>query len=163
MPWQVCLAQPKMKSRSESSDAGPASRQQMTYEIIDRVVFLNPSHAPIWDALKKAGNRHLVIDANHPEEAFQADVVSIADIKGDALAAIECALSHTRSSALNAEKAASGRGPLAKSLDRTFEEQREWLALRTLLVSAVIRRVDDGKLPPKAKVKRKRAFLLLDA
>ena len=141
----------------------PPSRKRIRFNIVERVPILKTVHAPVWEALKKAGNRQFVIDADHPEEAFQADVVKIADICGDVYNSIERALTKARLKALDAEKTASSDGSLDKSLDRTFDQQREWLALRILLAKAGVRPVTNGKPARKANVRAKRALLLVDA
>lgn len=164
MPWIVCLGHPTTKKqRGKASDATPSAQKHITFSIVERVSIHNAVHASVWEALRKAGNRQLVIDAEHPEEAFPADVLNIADIKGDILESIETALSNARTKALDVEKTANGQGSLAKVLDRTFDEQREWLALRTLLVAAVIRPISGSKPLPKSKRKAKCALLLVDA
>jgi hypothetical protein len=164
MPWIVCLAQPVTNTRGKgTSDPTPPTQKQIRFNIVERVPILKAVHAPIWEALRMAGNRQFVIDADHPEEAFQADVVRIADIDGDAFNFIERALTKARSKALDAEKAASSDGSLDKSLDRAFDQQREWLALRILLAKAGVRPVADGKAARKANVRAKRALLLVDA
>src|SRR5712671_5140499 len=163
MPWIVCLAQPVTNTRGKGTiDAAPPQKQ-IRFNIVERVPILNAVHAPVWEALRKAGNRQLVIDADHPEEAFQADVINIGEINDDVLNSIECALTIARSKALDAEKTATSDGSLDKSLDRTFDQQREWLALRILLAKAGVRPVADRKPARKANVRAKRALLLVDA
>ena len=164
MPLIVCLAQPVTNAGGKgTSEAAPPAQKQIRFNIVERVPVLKAVHAPVWEALKKASNRQFVIDANHPEEAFQADVLNIADINGDVFDCIERALTNARSKALDAEKTASGDGSLDKSLDRTFDQQREWLALRILLARAGIRPVVAGKPARKTNVRARRALLLVDA
>jgi len=164
MPWIVCFAEPVTSTRGKgTSDAAPPALKQIRFNIVERVPILKAVHSPVWEALRKAGNRQFVIDADHPEEAFQADVVNIADIDGDAFNSIVRALTRARSKALDAEKTASRDGSLDKSLDRTFDQQREWLALRILLAKAGIRPVADEKPARKANARANRALLLVDA
>ena len=164
MPWVICLGNPVTRNVSKkTSDNISDARRSITFTIIERVPIHRAEHKGVWDALRACGTRQLFIDADHPEEAMPADVVNVADLKGERLVSIEAALVTARRMALREEASRRDNGPLAKLLDRTFEEQREWLSIRTLLAHSIIRPFGSRRIEPKAASRRKRVLILVEA
>ena len=164
MPRLLCLGQPeKPPTRRRSATSGKGAKgepKQHTFTILERVPIRLPAHAAVWAALRKHATRQLIIDAEHPEEAFAADVVLIDQLSGEALGLITEVLAERRSLALEAEKQVAVGDILAKRLDRIFEQELEWLSIRNLLASTL----------PRAKArqstrrtKHNRVLLLVDA
>ena len=97
----------------------------------------------------------------HPEEAFAANVIAIDKLTPEAVAAIATVLAEGRALALGAEKHAPDSDVLAKRLDKLFEQELEWLAIRNLLAAALPR--TGGRKPAGKRGKKgARVLLLLD-
>jgi hypothetical protein len=163
MPRQLCLGQadqPAKRARS-AKKASKAEPRRHTYTILDRVPVRLPAHKVVWAALRKHATRQLIIDADHPEEAFPADVVLIDQLGGEALKVIAEVLAERRSLLLDAEKHAPDADILAKRLDRIFEQELEWLSIRNLLAAALPRTTP--RKTPTRRPKRARVLLLIDA
>jgi hypothetical protein len=158
MPRLICLAQ-AIKRKKSKGDAPPERKTRGTqdpqrlYGILERVPLRLEVHTPIWDALREQSTHQLVIDEAHPEEAFPADVIAVERLADGALDQVERALADRRQLILEDAKKID-KGLLAKDWDRVFDREKEWLAIRSLLASAV---------PRSAKPKKNRALLLIKA
>lgn len=124
MSRQICLAQ-QAKSNGEDDQA-------RTFIFLERALILLPAHDEIWKMLQAAGEKHLVIDEKYPEEGFSAtitgtDVLSRPDVDRVIVQAREVALAAEQHSQVSI---------LSKELDGCFEEQFEWLRLRSVLAQA---------------------------
>jgi hypothetical protein len=138
MPRQICLAQ-QVKSGAEE--------EARTFTIVERAPIRLREHHEIWKTLKAAGERRLVIDDKHPEEAFIASIN-----KTDVLSRPEVnqLLVQARLDALATEQR-SQASVLSKELDHSFDVQREWLQLRVVLAQA-----------SRGKSRSKRVLLVFD-
>jgi hypothetical protein len=167
MPRQLCLGQadpPAKRARSAAKAAKPPRKSEEkphTFTILDRVPVSLSAHTVVWAALRRHASRQLIIDAEHPEEAFPADVVALDQLSAGALSMIADALAERRSLTLAAEKQAADGNVLAKRLDRVFEQEMEWLSIRNLLAAA-LPRATAGKARGRS-AKRRRVLLLIDA
>jgi hypothetical protein len=173
MPRMICYAQAKRrktakgKASTHRSGGGSVSDSSVTYTILDRVPMYLSEHTEIWDAIFTLGQRQLIIDEEHPDDAFHATVLQTESINGDALASIESTLSEVRDRFLDAEKAVREKNEvLGKPLDSLYSEQKEWLGIRMLLANAIVRSSATKTRVKKARVKKakkNRAILLIDA
>jgi hypothetical protein len=159
----ICLAQLSKASGPRATPAakkraGKAAPRPQTYTFLERVPVRLSAHKPVWDALRKHATRLAVVDAEHPKDAFNADVVPLDQLSGETWAAVALVLAERRALALDAEKQATAGEILGKPLDPIFAQELEWLMLRNLLAAAMPR------APAKAGRARKtnRALLLLD-
>jgi hypothetical protein len=162
MPRQICLAQadrPAKRPRS-AAKAGKAEPKRHTFTILERVPVRHAAHSIVWVAVRKHATRQLIIDADHPEEAFPADVVALDQLSGEALSAIAAILAERRSLTLQAEKQAPEGDIFAKRLDRIFEQELEWLSIRNLLAAASPR---SKARQSTRRTKHHRVLLLVDA
>ena len=139
MPRQICLAQ---QAKSATKDD-----QGRTFTIVERAPILLSEHNEIWKTLQAAGEKRLVIDERHPEEAFTATITGT-----DVLSRpeIDRVIMQAREAALAAEEA-NQVSMLSKQLDHCFDTQREWLRLRVVLSQAI-----------RGKSRSKRALLLFE-
>jgi hypothetical protein len=152
---------PPKRRRSATPRKGAKDEpKRHTFTIIERVPVRLSAHNVVWATLRKHATRQLIIDAEHPEEAFPADVVHIDQLSGEALKAVVDILAERRSLLLDAEKNAPDADILAKRLDRIFEQEFEWLSIRNLLAAALPRA---ARQPSTRRPKRGRALLLIDA
>jgi hypothetical protein len=155
----LCLAQPHgalKQPRSKPARASSPAPKPQSFTILERVPMRLPAHKPIWDALRKHAAQHAIVDDAHPEEAFAADIVAFDRLSADAIASISAVLAERRAMALDAEKDPPGSDLLAKRLDRIFEQEMEWLAIRNLLAMAARGGGKGGKR------KASKALLLID-
>ena len=139
MPRQVCLAQ---QVRSASNDD-----QVRTFTIVERAPILLREHDEIWRTLKAEGEKRLVIDDKHSEEAIEATVTRLDLLKWHE---IDRVMMQAREAVLTVENT-NRPSVLSKELDHCFDTQREWLQLRVVLSQA-----------SRGKNRRKRAFLLFE-
>ncbi len=158
MPRLICLAHPvkRKKPNLEASRLKKPKRAQeprRVYGILERVPVYLEVHTPIWEALRLHSTHQLVIDEEHPEEALPADVLPAEHLTNGALDHVERALADRRTRSLE-DGNAIGKGLLAKEWDRLFDREKEWLAIRALLASAI---------PRPGKAKKNRALLLIKA
>ena len=121
---QVCLAQ--------QAKAGPADSVR-TFTILERAPIRLHDHRELWDALDAASEAHLVIDDKHSKDAFPAKVVNLAALNWPS---VERAMSRARDAALAAETTNDDGSVLSRELDRSYDQQQEWLRLRTVLAQA---------------------------
>ena len=158
MPRLICLAHPIKRRKPTTVVSGARAirvpEPQRVYGILDRVPVILEVHTPIWEALRLHATHQLVIDEAHPEEALSADVILIDRLSNGALHDVERALAERRARLLEAGKAITGKGMLAKEWDRVFDREKEWLAIRGLLAAAI---------PRSTKSKKNRALLLIKA
>ena len=157
----ICLAQLSKASRGGSAPAkkrGKAPPRPQTYTFLERVPLRLAAHRPVWDALRKHATRQVVVDAEHPKDTLNADVIPLDQLSGESWAALGLVLAERRALALDAEKQATASEILGKPLDPIFAQELEWLTLRNLLAAAMPR------TPAKTARARKtnRALLLLD-
>jgi hypothetical protein len=162
MPRLLCLGQSEKltRQRSAAKKGAGSEAKRHTFTILDRVPVRLSAHSVIWAALRKHATRQLIIDADHPEEAFPADVVLIDQLSGEALKAVADVLAERRSLLLAAEKHAPDADILAKRLDRIFEQELEWLSIRNLLAFALPRAKTRQST---RRTKHNRVLLLVDA
>lgn len=153
MPRVLCLAEAHGAAKQPRSR--PARKPQ-TFTLLERVPLRLATHKPVWDALRKHASRLSITDTEHPEEAFSADVIMIDQLGSEALASIASVLAERRAMVLAAEKDAPASDVLGRRLDRTFEQELEWLLIRNLLAVALR---GAGK---SSRGKRTRALLLID-
>jgi hypothetical protein len=166
MPRVICYAEAKQrktaKRKANPSGGSSASENAVTYAILDRVPMYLAEHTEIWDAIFTLGHRQLIIDEEHPGDAFHATVLQTESLNGDALASIESTLSEVRDRSLDAEKAVREKNEvLGKPLDSLYSEQKEWLGIRMLLANAIVR--SSATKARVKKAKKNRAILLIDA
>jgi hypothetical protein len=159
----ICLAQVSKASRGRQpapakKRAGKAAPRPQAYTFLERVPLRLSAHKPVWDVLRKHATRLPVIDAEHPKDTFDADVLPLDQLSGEAWAALALVLAERRALALDAEKQATASEILGKPLDPIFAQELEWLMLRNLLASAVPRAPAKSARPRKPN----RALLLLD-
>ena len=159
MVRMLCLAQAQppanRRGRRKAAKAAEASATQQTFIILERAP-VGQSHRTIWNALRRHGEKQHVIDSEFPQDAFQADVITLDRLSGDAIAAIASVLAERRAMTLAAQKDGVADDLLAKRWDKLFEQEMEWLAIRNLLATAVRR-------PRKGSGRRAaRALLLID-
>ena len=163
MPRLLCLGQPEkppIRRHSAAPRKGAKDGPKLhTFTILERVPVRLPAHGAVWAALRKHATRQLIIDADHPEEAFAVDVLLIDQLSGEALKAIAEVLAERRSLLLAAEKHTPDGDILAKRLDRIFE-RAEWLSIRNLLAAALPRAKTRQST---RRAKRNRVLLLVDA
>lgn len=158
----ICLGQVSRASRGRAAPtkkrAGKTAPRPKTYTFLERVPLRLAAHKPVWDALRKHATRQAVVDTEHPKDTFNADVIPIYQLSGEAWAALAVVLAERRALAFDAEKQATASEILGKPLDPIFAQELEWLTLRNLLAAAMPR------TPAKAGRARKsnRALLLLD-
>lgn len=162
MPRLLCLAQanrlPKSRARAGSKGA-KAEPQHPAFTILERVPVRLAAHSAVWAALRKHGAREAIVDTEHPRETFPAYVVGVDQLSGDGVQAIAEVLAERRAIALAAEKDVPGGDVLAKHLDRLYEQEMEWLAIRNLLAGALSR---GAAQTGKQRKKPARALLLID-
>lgn len=158
MPRVLCLAQSHGAAKQPRSRS---ARKPQTFTLLERVPLRLAAHKPVWDALRKHAARLSITDADHPEEAFSADVIMIDQLGSEALTSIVSVLAERRTMLLAAEKDIPASDVLGKRLDRTFEQELEWLLIRNLLAAALQRTV--GSRPAKRGRMSARALLLIDA
>jgi hypothetical protein len=164
MPRQLCLghAQPLKRQRARAPRTSNEDKPR-TFTILERVPVRLGAHSVVWAALRKLATRQLIIDAEHPEEAFPADVLLIDRLSADALRALTEALAERRSLMLDAEKHGADSDVLAKRLDRIFEREMEWISIRNLLAAGLTRaRGTTRQARGTRHAKGVRALLLLD-
>jgi hypothetical protein len=159
----ICLGQVSKVSRGRQPGAkkraGKAQQPRpQAYTFLERVPLRLSAHKPVWDALRRHATRLPVIDAEHPKDTFNADVIPLDQLSGEAWAALSLVLADRRALALDAEKQSTASEILGKPLDPVFAQELEWLTLRNLLAAAMPR------TPAKSTRARKsnRALLLLD-
>jgi hypothetical protein len=159
----ICLAQvskaPRGRQPRTKKRAGKAQQARpLSYTFLERVPLRLSAHKPVWDALRKHATRLPVIDAGHPKDTFDADLIALDKLSGETWAALGLVLAERRALALDAEKQATASEILSKPLDAIFAQELEWLMLRNLLAAAMPR------TPGKSARARKsnRALLLLD-
>ena len=160
MPRLLCLAQahaPAKRPRAKAAAAAKAAPRQSAFTMLERVPVRLAVHNGVWAAIRKQATRQPIVDTEHPEEAFAAHVVQLDQLGGEALQAIAGALAERRALMLDAEKHAPDSDVLARRLDRLFEQELEWLAIRNLLASALPR------APGRRRSKAGRVLLLIDA
>jgi hypothetical protein len=152
MPRQVWLA-----VAAEANTTGKVC----TFSVLERVPLLLKEHVQIWNVLKNCADARQIADANHPEDSFPANVLGLADLSDESRTRLEDAVAQARAKALEVERVRTHNGPFAKSLNSSFDQQREWLALRALLVQGLrqIRRPS----PTQTSRKLRRVLLLLDS
>ena len=139
MPRQICLAQ---QARSGVEDG-----QVWTFTIVERAPIRLREHDEIWKMLKAAGEKRLVIDDKHPEEAFSATITGTNVLSRPE---INHVIVQARLGALATEQ--NSQAPvLSKELDHCFDAQREWLQLRVVLSQA-----------SRGKIRSKRVLLVFD-
>lgn len=157
MPKLLCLAQhdPPAKRKAKGTKPDPAAAPR--YTIIERVPIRLAAHKIVWDALRKHAEQQPIIDAAHPQDQFAAGVIAIDKLSKDATRALAEILNERRAMTVGASKDVVADDILAKHLDRLFEQEMEWLAIRNLLATAL--------RPTRATARRKpaRALLLVDA
>ena len=124
MTRQVCLAQ--------QAKAGPV-KDSRTYTILERAPLLMAEHRGIWDALDAVGQRRLVVDDKHSEEAFPAKIIESAALSSPN---VDEVLFQARKAALTAEASCNGASMLSKEYNRSYDQQQEWLRLRAVLAQA---------------------------
>jgi hypothetical protein len=159
----ICLGQVSKSPRGRQAGpakkrAGKAAPRPQAYTFLERVPLRLSAHKPVWDALRRHATRHVVVDAEHPKDTFNADVIPLDQLSGEAWAALGLVLAERRALTLDAEKQATASEILGKPLDPIFAQELEWLTLRNLLAAAMPR------TPAKqARVRKSnRALLLLD-
>jgi hypothetical protein len=150
------LSAPK-RSRAKTAATSKAAPKPCSFTILERVPVRDAAHTVVWAGLRKHGTRQQIIDAEHPGDALPAHVVVIDQLGADAVAAISEVLAERRALALAAEKGPSAGDILGKRLDRLFEQELEWLAVRNLLAAAL--RAGGTS----ARRKKTRVLLLVDA
>jgi hypothetical protein len=154
MPRLICLGHAVKRKAEKGSRSRPAPEPQRVYSILESVPLRLAFHVPIWRALAEHATRQLVIDQEHPEEAMPAEVLPLDRLANGALERIERALRDRLTKTRQDIDTGVQRGVLAKDLDGAFEREKEWLAIRGLLASA---------LPRTKKAKKGRAILLINA
>lgn len=155
MPRLICLG--KAVKRRAGQGRRPRAVEpepQRVYSILERVPLHLAFHVPIWNALAKHATRQLVIDREHPEEAMPAEVLPLDHLANGAMESIEDALKDRLTKIRNDINTGVPKGVLTKDLDGAFEREKEWLAIRGLLATA---------LPRTKKTKKDRAILLINA
>jgi hypothetical protein len=160
----LCLAQAhaaakpsRAKSKRAASGEGPKPK---SFTMLERLPVNLPAHKPVLDILRKHATQQTIVDDAHPKDALKAHVVLVDQLGSEAVMSIASALAERRAMALSAEKDFSGGDVLSKRLDRIFEQELEWLALRNLLAAALPRSPAAGG---KARKTRARALVLIDA
>ncbi len=139
MPRQICLAQ-----QTTSIVQGDRTR---TFTILERAPIRLKEHDEIWKILQAAGEKRLVIDDKHPEEAFSATITGTNVLSRPE---INHVIVQARLVALATEQ--NSQAPvLSKELDHCFDAQREWLQLRVVLSQA-----------SRGKIRSKRVLLVFD-
>jgi hypothetical protein len=152
MPRQVCLA----------VAAGTNTTGKLcTFSVLERVPLRLKAHAEIWNVLKTCADARQIVDANHPEDSFPANVLDLADLSGESRTTLEDAVAQARAKALGVERIQTHNGPFAKSLNSSFDQQREWLALRALLVQGLGQ--SRASAPTQTNRKLWRVLLLIDS
>ena len=128
MSRQLCLAKAaKRRSPSKRSGGKHADRSQeprRLYGILERVPVYLQANVPIWDALRRHATHQLIIDEEHPEEAFAADVLPLGTLTDGALDDIERALSQRRAHVLKSEQALQEKGLLSKEWDKLLTKKK---------------------------------------
>ncbi len=157
MPRLLCLAKAAPSKRSRGKRAERPQEPRRLYGILEQVPVYLQANVPIWNALRQHAKHQLIIDEEHPEEAFAADVLPLGTLTDGALDDIEHALSQRRAHVLKSEQALQEKGLLSKEWDKLFDQEKEWLAIRGLIASAIPRGA--------AAIKRakNRALLLIKA
>jgi hypothetical protein len=157
----LCLVQlhAAKRTRSKAARAGGAEAKPLTFTVLERAPVGLAAHKPIVDTLRKHATRSTVIDDAHSAEAFAADVIFVDQLGGEAATSIAAVLAERRAMALAAEKDGPGNDILAKRLDRIFEQEMEWLAIRNLLAAALPRAAAP---PAKRRKPQRRALVLVD-
>ena len=105
----------------------------MQYAIVERVPLLLKEHAGIWELLTTCAEKRLVVEAGHPEDEFDAYVLNLAAMTGASRKRLEDAVAIARDAALEDETVQRPKGPFSKGLNRSYDQQREWLALVVLV------------------------------
>ena len=157
MPKLLCLAQhdPPAKRKAKGAKTEPASAPR--YTVLERVPIRLAAHKIVWDALRKHAEQRAIIDAAHPQDQFSAGVIAIDKLSKEATRALAEILNERRTMTIGASKDIVANDILSKRLDRLFEQEMEWLAIRNLLATAL--------RPARATARHKpaRALLLIDA
>lgn len=158
----LCLAQAHGALKPERSKRGRAAKdapKPVAFTVLERVPLRLAAHKPVWDALRKHATRQSIIEDAHADVAFPADVVRVDQLGGEAAMAISTVLADRRAMVLAAEKDVPAGDILSKRLDRLFEQEMEWLALRNLLAAALPRAAGTAG---KRRKPQRRALLLID-
>jgi len=162
----LCLAEAHGAAKPARSKTARGTRtakeapKPQTFTIIERVPVRLSAHTALLAALRKHAMRQPIVDAEHPGDAFAADVVMIDRLSGDAVAAIAGVLLERRAMLLGAAKDVAAADILGRRLDRAFEQEMEWLAIRNLLAAAIPRSA--GTRPAKRRRRSARALLIID-
>lgn len=159
----LCLAQAHVAakpSRAKSKRAAAEAPKPPSFTMLERLPVRLPAHKPVLDILRTHATPQMIVDDAHPKDALKAHVVLVDQLGSEAVISIASALAERRAMALSAEKECSAGDVLTKRLDRIFEQELEWLALRNLLAAALPRTPAAGG---KARKPRARALLLIDA
>lgn len=158
----LCLAQAHgavKQPRGKTVRAAKDAPKPITFTILERVPLRLAANKPVWDALRKHATRQPIIDDAHAGAAFPADVVLVGQLGSEAAMSIASVLAERRAMVLAAEKDAPASDILSKRLDRLFEQEMEWLALRNLLAAALPR----GGPRSSKRSKTTRALILIEA
>ncbi|MFN3623536.1 MAG: hypothetical protein ACK4TP_05675 [Hyphomicrobium sp.] len=156
----ICLAQAHAVPKRAGSKSARAAKDApaLSFTVLERAPLRLASHKPIWDVLRKHATRQSIVDDAHPEASFDADVVLVDQLGAEAVLSVASVLAERRAMALAAEKDAPGSDILGKRLDRLFEQEMEWLAVRNLLAAA-LPRASEGR--SKRRKPQRRALLLV--
>lgn len=158
----LCLAEAHPVAKRTRAKAGgdKVAAKPLSVTIVERVRVDAAAHTPVWATLRKHGTRQSIVDAAHPADALSAYVIMVDQLGGEAVRGIADVLAGLRTTALAAEKDATGEDILGKRLDRVFEQELEWLSIRNLLAAA-LPRAAGGRAGKRAR-KSSRALLLID-
>ncbi len=159
----LCLAQAHAaakSSRAKSKRAASEAPKPQSFTMLERLPVNLPAHKPVVDILRKHATQQTIVDDAHPKDALKAHVVLVDQLGSEAVMSIASVLAERRAMALSAEKDFSGGDVLSKRLDRIFEQELEWLAVRNMLAAALPRTPAAGG---KARKPKARALLLIDA
>lgn len=164
----LCFAQMHAAARQPRAAAkggkvagkAAAAAKPASFTMLERVPVRLTAHTPVWAALRKHGTRQPIVDAEHPQDSFPAHVVAIEALGADAVAAVAEVLAERRALMLAGEKGGGPADILGRPLDKLFEQEMEWLAIRNLLAAAL---AGAGTPPRGRKKKPARALLLIDA
>ncbi len=151
MPRQVCLAE---------TDRDNTADKVCKYSIVERVPLLLKEHAGIWESLTTCAEKRLVVEAGHPEDEFDAYVLNLAAMTGASRKRLEDAVAIARDAALEDETVQRPKGPFSKGLNRSYDQQREWLALRSVLVQGLGQ--TPASSPSRPSRKQRRILVMID-
>jgi hypothetical protein len=149
MSFQVCLA---VATR-------PTETGKIMFSILERAPLRFKAHFAIWKILRTHAEKASVIDAAHPSDSFPAKVLDLTNLADEVRTELTRTMAEARESALSDERTQKGGGPFSRTLNGSFDQQREWLALRSLMVQAL----GQNRTATRTRQKKQRRLILIDS